>query len=65
MQAKTKRKRLSRGGRWTEEERLRLLQLRDRNKHLAWDQFQKVSSCMLPCLFIYSGVVYVGGGLLI
>lgn len=43
MQTKTKRKRLSRGGRWTEEERLQLVRLRDRNKHLAWDQFQKVS----------------------
>ncbi|KAE8338834.1 hypothetical protein BDV24DRAFT_137413 [Aspergillus arachidicola] len=42
MQTKTKRKRLSRGGRWTEEERLQLVRLRDRNKHLAWDQFQKI-----------------------
>ncbi|KAB8278962.1 hypothetical protein BDV30DRAFT_103559 [Aspergillus minisclerotigenes] len=42
MQAKTKRKRLSRGGRWTEEERLQLVRLRDRNKHLAWGQFQKI-----------------------
>ncbi|KAK6826502.1 hypothetical protein RU639_005622 [Aspergillus parasiticus] len=42
MQIRTKRKRLSRGGRWTEEERLQLVRLRDRNKHLAWDQFQKI-----------------------
>ncbi|KAB8260071.1 hypothetical protein BDV32DRAFT_123519 [Aspergillus pseudonomiae] len=41
MQTKRKRCRLSSGGRWTTEERLRLLRLRDLNKHLRWTQFQK------------------------
>ncbi|GAB1209323.1 hypothetical protein APSETT445_008095 [Aspergillus pseudonomiae] len=32
------------GGRWTTEERLRLLRLRDLNKHLRWTQFQKTNT---------------------
>ncbi|KAE8387925.1 hypothetical protein BDV23DRAFT_160232 [Aspergillus alliaceus] len=39
---KTKRRRLSRGGRWTEDERRRLWRLRTLNEHLNWDQFQRL-----------------------
>ncbi|KAB8079201.1 hypothetical protein BDV29DRAFT_100455 [Aspergillus leporis] len=38
----TKRQRLSRGGRWTEEERRSLLRLRNSHRHLNWDQFQRL-----------------------